>query len=50
MTSIQVTDLQDRAHAPGALRNQLFGGGARLTAPHPGAAYRADPAARRVAA
>ena len=47
---LQRRGLYKTAYAPGTLRQKLFGGGARLAAPHPGAAYRVDPAARRVAA
>jgi FMN-dependent oxidoreductase (nitrilotriacetate monooxygenase family) len=51
VVDLLVPELQRRgayktAYAPGTLREKLFGGGARLSAPHPGARYR-DLAAHR---
>jgi hypothetical protein len=54
VVDLLVPELQRRGaykteYAPGTLREKLFGGGARLSAPHPGARYR-DLAAHREAA
>jgi alkanesulfonate monooxygenase len=47
---LQRRGLYKTRYVPGTLREKLFGAGARLSAPHPGAAYRNDVRARRAAA